>query len=1009
MPMRAWNAPLLFAAVLGVAACNWSSSSGDSAGDGDAPRVPDTDAPPVTEPFKDYGTVLNVLPPGQDDNGGLANASLPVPLPVSELGDVITEISGQTGLVPALAEEPHFDDQLSLYDSLVHSDPGLTDGDLAQYFKAESLRGRDDGPWENEATVAAGGYRVDIKRDGFGVPHIFAESRDDALFGMGYATAADRLFLLDVLRRAGRGELSRFLGPADFSFDRDIAFGAPYREADRARQIQETRAEFGEAGDRVFADVEAFVAGLNTYASRVRNGLLEMPIEYLALGLTLEDFVIEDVHAIATLIQSIFAGGGGGEAENLRLLHALHEQVGDAGTACRLWRDIRHADDPASSVTTTETFATQSPRTLDDDICPLQPAFAGDYPGNAVFDPGSYQPHPFFRTEPCGRPGQDLCPETTGNLPQLPGTGPLGELLESILGGLLARDRSPDVDVPLLASSRRDAGPALDARRTEAVRQRVAAIAEGLSDLASGRSWRMSNALLVGGAHTASGNPIAVFGPQTSYFVPQLLLEMAVHGGDLHTRGMTFTGLPYVVIGRGPDFAWSATSGGSDLTDVRAVRLCAAEDGQPRSGYRVNGACKPFDTFRETWSARWNLAVPMDDPAEIGQNHKVTRDIIRTDEYGPVFAFATVDGVPVALTRQRSTYGAELETAVPFFLATRNDVHDADSFQRVFETTTGSFNWFYIDRDDIAYHHSGLYPLRPGTVHPDLPAWGDGGHDWKGFLPFERHPRAVNPERGYLASWNNRPAPGWWSADSNAGFGPVHRNDMLDVRLQALVTDGNVTRGDVVEAMADAGTVDLRGQEVLPAALDVLETESLNGDQAEAVALLREWIEGGAMRRDRDGDGQYDAQAAVALMDAWYGPMIEAVLPQITPLEDVAGESRMIVGRDNAPGPMGSAYQAGYYGYLRRVFEMALDREERPYRELACAGTGEPAACRAALAASLDQALADLGGIGNRDSWNANEARDRIQHRAIGLASVPAIDWQNRPTFQQVVEFIERR
>lgn len=62
-----------------------------------------------------------------------------------------------------------------------------------------------------------------------------------------------------------------------------------------------------------------------------------------------------------------------------------------------------------------------------------------------------------------------------------------------------------------------------------------------------------------------------------------------------------------------------------------------------------------------------------------------------------------------------------------------------------------------------------------------------------------------------------------------------------------------------------------------------------------------------------------------------------------------------------------------------------------------------------ALAASLDQALADLGGIDNRDSWNADEAGDRIQHRAIGLASVPAIDWQNRPTFQQVVEFIERR
>ncbi|HAS29248.1 MAG TPA: hypothetical protein DCS56_04185, partial [Alcanivorax sp.] len=83
----------------------------------------------------------------------------------------------------------------------------------------------------------------------------------------------------------------------------------------------------------------------------------------------------------------------------------------------------------------------------------------------------------------------------------------------------------------------------------------------------------ISNALLLNGEHSASGRPLAVFGPQTSYFVPQLLLEMSVHGGDINSRGMTFTGLPYVVIGRGPDFAWSATSGSSDLTDVRVVRL----------------------------------------------------------------------------------------------------------------------------------------------------------------------------------------------------------------------------------------------------------------------------------------------------------------------------------------------------------------------------------------------------------------------------------------------------
>ena len=65
--------------------------------------------------------------------------------------------------------------------------------------------------------------------------------------------------------------------------------------------------------------------------------------------------------------------------------------------------------------------------------------------------------------------------------------------------------------------------------------------------------------------------------------------------------------------------------------------------------------------------------------------------------------------------------------------------------------------------------------------------------------------------------------------------------------------------------------------------------------------------------------------------------------------------------------------------------------------------------CRQALARSLSQALDDLGGLANLDNWDVDESADNIQHRAIGLSSVPGIHWQNRPTFQQVVEFTNHR
>ncbi len=125
----------------------------------------------------------------------------------------------------------------------------------------------------------------------------------------------------------------------------------------------------------------------------------------------------------------------------------------------------------------------------------------------------------------------------------------------------------------------------------------------------------LSNALLVSGKHTVSGHPIAVFGPQTGYFEPQALTEIDIHGGpDLQARGMAIPGTPYVDIGRGPDYAWSATSSGQDLIDTFAVPLCdpngAAVDPANPTGYMYAARASRSRCSRRrtpgspTWSTR---------------------------------------------------------------------------------------------------------------------------------------------------------------------------------------------------------------------------------------------------------------------------------------------------------------------------------------------------------------------------------------------------------------------
>ena len=65
--------------------------------------------------------------------------------------------------------------------------------------------------------------QVTVERDNWGVPHIRAASVEMAE-AQGYVTAQDRLWQMDLLRRASRGQLSEVLGPATLKSTRISAF-----------------------------------------------------------------------------------------------------------------------------------------------------------------------------------------------------------------------------------------------------------------------------------------------------------------------------------------------------------------------------------------------------------------------------------------------------------------------------------------------------------------------------------------------------------------------------------------------------------------------------------------------------------------------------------------------------------------------------------------------------------------------------------------------------------------
>ncbi|HYI15396.1 MAG TPA: penicillin acylase family protein [Thermomicrobiales bacterium] len=129
---------------------------------------------------------------------------------------------------------------------------------------------------------------VSISRDRYGIPRISAGSREDALFGLGYAVAEDRMFQMDTLRRTAFGRLSELAGPVTLETDRMM------RLLDMERIAGEMVAC---ASDSARAGLEAFAAGVNLRLSR-----RSVPLEFRILRYKPEPWRPEDSAAIVRLM-----------------------------------------------------------------------------------------------------------------------------------------------------------------------------------------------------------------------------------------------------------------------------------------------------------------------------------------------------------------------------------------------------------------------------------------------------------------------------------------------------------------------------------------------------------------------------------------------------------------------------------------------------------------------------------------------------------------------------------
>ena len=128
----------------------------------------------------------------------------------------------------------------------------------------------------HRGTVRLGGIdsEIEIVRDRWSIPHIFAASTSDLFFGQGYATAQDRLWQMEVGRRVASGTLAELVGP-------------PVLDADRLlRRLGFRRAALAEWHDLEAVGrhpLEAYCAGVNAWIGECGGSAGRLPLEFTIL------------------------------------------------------------------------------------------------------------------------------------------------------------------------------------------------------------------------------------------------------------------------------------------------------------------------------------------------------------------------------------------------------------------------------------------------------------------------------------------------------------------------------------------------------------------------------------------------------------------------------------------------------------------------------------------------------------------------------------------------------
>lgn len=386
-----------------------------------------------------------------------------------------------------------------------------------------------------------------------------------------------------------------------------------------------------------------------------------------------------------------------------------------------------------------------------------------------------------------------------------------------------------------------------------------------------------SNAWLVSGAHTASGNAMIANDPHLTMDTPAIWYEAHLvfnrDGEEWHINGVNPPGEPGALLGCNNAACWGMTVNPLDVTDFFNEKFLTNALGLPTHNI-YKGNPEPMQQTFNSWFVNL-IGDEIPDNlvrAPVGYTEGgITISIARRND-GPVLSIDGNSGLSVAYTGFRDTHELtmfrqldmarnvdELKDALQYFDAGVQNVYWAD--------VTGDIAWFTTSekpmREDLAsFTIDGLPPwfIRDGTgeaANEWLPVMNPQPNQALDFemLPFEEMPQMVNPAQGFVTNANNDPVgttldnvpynevrpsgTGLYYLDSHYS---AYRMGRVDREIKALIdSDTPVTVDDFKRIQANVNLLD--AELVVPALLGIMSQVPVPPGSAmeQALDVLSTW------------------------------------------------------------------------------------------------------------------------------------------------------------------------